>query len=59
MKDEFAGVEILRVLLPVRPEARGIVGCDAREVAFVRIADGLHAGYACEPFDGLSYCVPR
>jgi o-succinylbenzoate synthase len=51
---DVAGVEILRVSLPVRPEARGIVGCDAREVAFVRVVDGPHAGFGeCAPLAGL------
>ena len=51
---DVAGVEILRVSLPVRSEARGIVGCDSREVAFVRVVDGPHAGFGeCAPLAGL------
>lgn len=54
MSDDILGVEILRVSLPVRAAARKIVGCDAREIAFVRIADGPHAGFGeCAPLPGL------
>lgn len=52
MSDE--GTEILRVALAVRPEARGVVGCAAREVAFLRVSDGVRAGYGeCAPLAGL------
>ena len=54
MNDEFHGVEILRVSLAVCPAARRIVGCDARDIAFVRVAHGAHAGYGeCAPLAGL------
>lgn len=48
--------EILRVALAVEPEARGIVGCAARETAFLRLVDGLtgRVGYGeCAPLPGL------
>jgi O-succinylbenzoate synthase len=50
------GAEILRVPLAVRPEARAIVGADAREVAFLRVVDEAsgRAGYGeCAPLPGL------
>ena len=54
MSDDMLGVEILRVSLPVRAEAQRIVGCAAREIAFLRIADGPHAGFGeCAPLAGL------
>jgi o-succinylbenzoate synthase len=54
MSDDFAGVEILRVSLPVRAAARRIVGCSEREIAFVRVFDGPHAGVGeCAPLAGL------
>ena len=54
MSDDVVGVEILRVSLPVRAEAQRIVGCAAREIAFLRIADGPHAGFGeCAPLAGL------
>ena len=54
MSDDFAGVEILRVSLPVRAAARRIVGCSEREIAFVRVLDGPHAGFGeCAPLAGL------
>ena len=47
-------VEILRVPLAVRGEAQRIVGCAAREAAFLRVADGPHAGFGeCAPLAGL------
>lgn len=48
--------EILRVSLALRPEARRIVGADAREVAFLRVVDEVtgRAGYGeCAPLRGL------
>jgi o-succinylbenzoate synthase len=46
--------EILRVSLAVRADARRIVGAATREVAFVRVADGPHAGFGeCAPLTGL------
>lgn len=54
MSDDIAGVEILRVALPVRATARKIVGCSEREIAFVRVFDGSHAGFGeCAPLAGL------
>jgi len=47
-------VEILRVSLPVRVEARAVVGCGAREIAFVRATDGPRAGFGeCAPLAGV------
>ena len=52
--DDMFGVEILRVSLPVRAAAQRIVGCAAREIAFLRIVDGPHAGFGeCAPLAGL------
>jgi O-succinylbenzoate synthase len=48
--------EILRVPLAVRPEARAIVGADAREVAFLRVVDEAtgRVGFGeCAPLAGL------
>lgn len=54
MSDEIPAVEILRVSLAVKPAARRIVGADAREVAFMRVFDGRHAGFGeCAPLAGL------
>jgi o-succinylbenzoate synthase len=54
MSDDIAGVEILRVSLPVRAAAQRIVGSSAREIAFVRVFDGPHAGFGeCAPLAGL------
>jgi len=50
------GAEILRVSLAVRPEARRIVGVDAREVAFLRVVDEAtgRVGFGeCAPLAGL------
>lgn len=47
---------ILRVPLEVQPFARGIVGCSAREVAFLRIEDDVtgRVGFGeCAPLPGL------
>jgi len=47
-------VEILPVSLAVRREAQRIVGCAARDAAFLRVADGPHAGFGeCAPLAGL------
>ena len=47
-------VEILCVSLAVRAEAQRIVGCSVRETAFLRVADGPHAGFGeCAPLAGL------
>jgi len=50
------GVEILRVALPVKPEARALVGSDVREVAFLRVVDEAtgRVGFGeCAPLRGL------
>jgi o-succinylbenzoate synthase len=47
---------ILRVSLALRPEARRVVGCGAREAAFLRIVDETtgRAGFGeCAPLPGL------
>lgn len=47
---------ILRASLEVQPFARGIVGCDSREVAFVRVEDDItgRVGFGeCAPLPGL------
>jgi o-succinylbenzoate synthase len=47
-------VEILCVSLAVREEAQRIVGCAVRKTAFLRVADGPHAGFGeCAPLAGL------
>lgn len=48
--------EILRVALPLRPEARRTVGADAREIAFLRVVDEStgRVGFGeCAPLAGL------
>lgn len=50
------GAEILRVSLAVRPEAQRVVGCTAREAAFLRLVDedaGSVGFGECAPLPGL------
>lgn len=47
---------ILRASLPVQPAARGVVGCAARDVAFLRLEDEISGGVGfgeCAPLAGL------
>jgi len=48
--------EILRVALPVKPEAQALVGCSLREIAFLRVFDettGIVGFGECAPLAGL------
>jgi O-succinylbenzoate synthase len=50
------GAEILRIALPLKPEAHALVGATEREIAFLRVVDGStgRVGFGeCAPLAGL------